>query len=80
VLIGLGALQKTPNYQVVLEFLPLPQYLFPEEHLEVTYLIIIPKLNLLIPVWRRGVGLGRGHVQVQIPVAAVGMIQMFPLT
>ena len=66
--IGLGALQKTPNYLVVLEYLPLPQYLFPEEHLEVTYLLIIPKR------------LGREHVQVQNPVAAVGTIQMFPLT
>jgi hypothetical protein len=79
--IGLGVLQKTPNYLVVLEYLPLPQYLFPEEHLEVTYPVIIPKLNHLIPVWRIGVGLGREHVQVLIPpVAAVGTIQMFPLT
>jgi len=76
--IGLGALQKTLNYQVVLEYLLLPQYLFPEEHLEVTYLVIIPKLN--IPVWRKGVGLGREHVQVLNPVAAVGIILMFPLT
>ena len=53
--------------------------LVPEEHLEVTYLIIIPKLNLLVPVWRRGVGLGREHVQVQTPVAAVGTIQNVPI-
>ena len=78
--IGLGVLQKTPNYLVVLEYLPLPQYLFPEEHLEVTYPVIIPKLNHPILVWRIGVGLGREHVQVLIhPVAAVGTIPMFPI-
>jgi len=77
--IGLGALQKTPNYQVVLEYLLLPLYLFPEEHLEVTYLVIVPKLNLLILAWRIEVGLGREHVQVQTPVAAVDAILMFPL-
>ena len=81
VLIGLGVLPKPPNYLVVLEYLPLPLYLFPEEHLEVTYLIITPKLNLLIPVWKIEVGLGREHDQVLTPpVAAVGTIQMFPLT
>ena len=61
--IGLGVLQKAPNYLVVLEYLPLPQYLFPRRASGSNLSRNNPQAESSDTSMEDRVGLGREHVQ-----------------
>ena len=62
----------SPKYLLLHQF-------FLGELLEVPNLVIAPKLNLRILVWRIGVGVGREHSPVLVPVVVVLIVQITPL-